>query len=114
MLISGTRSAIGFDAGNVATQSDHRQVDERVDPLPLELPQLGHGTCLLRLFVPLVGGLLDLGAQDEDVLVHEGPSQCLSLHRPSHGVDLGHPPPFLCSCAPDRQWRRGRSYRAAA
>ena len=90
----------GFDAGDVATQSDDREVDERVDPLALELLQLGHGPCLLRLFVPLLRGLLDLGTQDEDVLVHEGLSQCRSLHWPSHGVDLRHSPPSRCPVRP--------------
>ena len=85
----------GLDAGDVATQPDHGEVDQRVDALPLELLQLGHGTCSFRFFVPLVGGLLDLRAQDEDVLVHEGLSERRSLHWPSHGVDLRHPPPFL-------------------
>ncbi len=103
----------GFDAGDVATQADDREVDERVDPLALELLQLGHCPCLLRLFVPFRGGLLDLRTQDEDVLVHEGPSQGRSLHWPPHGVDLRHSPPSRCPARPPAA-ATGGSYRPAA
>ena len=63
---------------DVATQSDHGEVDQRVDPVVLELAQLRHGAGLLGRLVPLLRRLLDLGAQHEDVLVHQGAPEVTS------------------------------------
>ena len=89
------------DTGDVPSQADHREVDQGADPVGLELLQFGHGTRLLGGFVPFCCGLLDLGAQHEDVLVHEGLAEEAAVHRSSHRVDLGHRHPL-----PTRRWAR--------
>ena len=92
------------DARDVAAQADDGQVDERVDPVRLQLPQLGNGTRLLCGLVPLVGRLLDLGAQHEDVLVHQGATEATAIDRAEDRVDLGHllPSPLCTAARPGR------------
>ena len=91
--------------GDVPAQSDDRKVDQGVDPVLLELAQLRDGASPLGRLVPFVCGLLDLRAEDEDVLVHERAAKKASIDRSSHGVDLRHRFPLpACPLA----WR-GRS-----
>ena len=81
MLISGTWSATAAIRGHVAPEPDDGQIDDGVDPVLLELLEAGHGQGPGPFLVPFRRGLLDLRAQDEDVLVHEGRTRadCLSI-----------------------------------
>src|SRR5450755_186538 len=82
-----------LDPRYVAAQSDDSQVDQRVDAFALELSQFGDGTGSLGRLVPLLGRLLDVGAEHDDVLVHQGGPQSRPVNRPLDGVDLGHRTP---------------------
>ena len=70
-------------------------------PWALSSRSFAHGSVLLRRLVPLVRRLLDLGAQHEDVLVHQGASEPGPVDRSPHGVDLGHRLPLPVSKRPE-------------
>ena len=82
----------GHDPGDVPAEADHRQVHDGVDPAGLQLPEAADRGLLGMLLVPLLGGLLDLRAEDEDVLVHEGLTQVGTLDPAQDGGDDRHRP----------------------
>ena len=90
----GDRPRDLHDARYVAAQTDDGEVDERVDPVLLELPELFGGPGHLGGLVPLLRRLFDLRTQHEDVLVHQGAAQLRRVDRSAHRVDLGHRPPL--------------------
>ena len=77
-------------------------------PCALSSRSFVNGAGLLGRLVPLVRRLLDLGAQHEDVLVHQGAPEAAAVDRSSHRVDLGHRLPSLLPAA------RARAIVAAA
>ena len=102
------------DARDGATQAHDGEVDQRVDTVTLEVPESGHGALPFRLLVPFVSSFLDLRAEHEDVLVHEGGAEPVALDRSEHGVDLPHRSPLpaparrMVAAGPRRpEWRRG-------
>ena len=58
----------------------------------LQLCEALDRTGLGALLVPLLSGLLDLGAEHEDMLVHEGLPEIRPFHGSQHGIDDGHSP----------------------
>ena len=67
----------------VAPEPDHRGVDDRLDPPPVQLVQLldAVGDAFLDVPVGLAIVLEDLRVQDEHVLVHEGGAEVGGVHR---------------------------------
>ena len=80
------------DAGDVAAEPDHRQVDDAVHAAGLELAQAGDGVGLaLGLVAPDLGIVVDdLGGQHEDVLVHQRHAEVGGVDRSSRGIQLRH------------------------
>ncbi len=74
------RSTIVRDAG----RGELVQADDR----------LGHCRLLVPTCRPV---LLDLGREDEHVLVHEGHAETVGVDRPENCLYLTHDPPFVRS-----------------
>ena len=70
-------------------------VDFRLTPIALTLEAvITTGVVDPTSVVPAEGiVLLDFGAQDEDVLVHQGRAEASAVDRSPHRVDLSHPHP---------------------
>ena len=79
-----------LDAGDVTTQTDDGQIDDRVDAGGLELVQPDDRVLDLRLFVQRGVVLVDLRAEDEHVLVHQHLPERARVDGALHGLDGRH------------------------
>ncbi len=79
-----------LDAGDVAAQTDHGQIDDRVDAGGLQLVQPDDRVLDLGLFVERRVVLVDLRAEDEDVLVHQHLPERARVDGALHGLDGRH------------------------
>ena len=84
--LSGDR----HDPGDVSAQTDHSRIDDRVDPRRLDRAQLRDGVVDPGLLVPLAGQvLLDIGSEDEDVLVHQSAAEGTGVDGAPDRGDVG-------------------------
>jgi hypothetical protein len=86
------------DAGDVATEADHGEVDDGVDAGGVQVVEAADGVGHTRLLVPGRGGVGgDFGVEDEDVLVHERRPERfggdVAPHGRHHGRDATKPWP---------------------
>ncbi len=88
--VGGRRDA--RDAGDVAAEPDHRQVDDAVDAAGLELVQaLDRVGLTFGLVAPHLGMVgIDLGGQHEDVFVHQRHAEVGGVDGSSSGIQLRH------------------------
>jgi hypothetical protein len=81
-----------LDTRDVPAEPDHRRVDDRFDTLHGEGAQLGDRVRdPLVLVAPFAGMVqLNVGGEDENVLVHVGPAEFGGVHGALDGVDETH------------------------
>ena len=101
MLIAGTPLRHRHDPRREPPEPDHRQIDDGVDAVVLQLLQPANCSVLDGFLVPFRRRLLDLGTEHEDVLVHEGRAEV----APSTGPRTV----LTASCSP-LHLRIGRAY----